>query len=85
LDGFHLDFADGSYQCLVHKLLGIRLKDIWLRLPIKVSPEQTVKLTLTHALIALDFLRSEAWCRPYRLDVVIPLSQFPVNRKIIDM
>lgn len=28
LDGFHLDFADGSYQCLVHKLLGIRLKDI---------------------------------------------------------
>ncbi|CEJ60619.1 hypothetical protein PMG11_09188 [Penicillium brasilianum] len=62
LDKFQLSSADGShiYQCLVHPPLGMSLFELRNRCPRKVFPENLLKPTLIHILLALDFLHTEA-------------------------
>jgi hypothetical protein len=62
LDKFRLSSADGSsfYQCLVHPPLGMSLYELRNRGPRKVFPENLLKPTLIHILLALDFLHTEA-------------------------
>ncbi|KAB8262384.1 kinase-like domain-containing protein [Aspergillus pseudonomiae] len=62
LDKFHLSSTDGShfYQCLVHPPLGMSLYELRNRCPRKVFPENLLKPTLIHILLALDFLHTEA-------------------------
>ena len=61
-DKFHLSSTDGShfYQCLVHPPLGMSLYELRNRCPRKVFPENLLKPTLIHILLALDFLHTEA-------------------------
>lgn len=62
LDKFQLSSTDGShfYQCLVHPPLGMSLFELRNRCPRKVFPENLLKPTLIHILLALDFLHTEA-------------------------
>ncbi|KAE8150472.1 protein kinase [Aspergillus avenaceus] len=62
LDKFQLSSTDGShfYQCLVHPALGMSLYELRSRCPRKVFPENLLKPTLIHILLALDFLHTEA-------------------------
>ncbi|KAJ5091038.1 kinase-like domain-containing protein [Penicillium argentinense] len=62
LDKFQLRSIDGShfYQCLIHPPLAMSLLELRKRTARKVFPENLLKSTLNHILIALDFLHSEA-------------------------
>ncbi|KAE8137308.1 kinase-like domain-containing protein [Aspergillus pseudotamarii] len=62
LDKFQLSSTDGShfYQCLIHPPLGMSLYELRNRCPRKVFPENLLKPTLIHILLALDFLHTEA-------------------------
>jgi serine/threonine protein kinase len=60
LDNFQIGTADGFFQCLVHKPLGISLRDLRLQFATNTLPEKLLKLTLLHLLLALDYLHSEA-------------------------
>ncbi|KAJ5547498.1 hypothetical protein N7513_004732 [Penicillium frequentans] len=62
LDKFQLRSTDGShfYQCLIHPPLGMSLFELRNRCPRKVFPENLLKPTLIHILLALDFLHAEA-------------------------
>ena len=61
-DDFQLSSADNtySYQCLVHPPLAICLYELRRRTMEKALPEDLLKLTLIHVLLALDFLHTEA-------------------------
>jgi hypothetical protein len=48
------------YPCIVHKPLGMSLAKLRSRVPKKKLPENILKLTLIHILIALDFLHTKA-------------------------
>lgn len=60
LDSFQIGTTRGFFQCLVHKPLGISLRDLRLRFATKVLPEKLLKLALLHLLLALDYLHTEA-------------------------
>ncbi|KAB8256306.1 kinase-like domain-containing protein [Aspergillus pseudonomiae] len=60
LDDFQLKSADNSYQCLVHIPLAMSLFELRNRTVAKVLPENLLKPTLIHILLALDFLHTEA-------------------------
>lgn len=60
LDSFQIGAADGFFQCLVHKPLGISLRDLRLQFGTNILPEKILKLTLLHLLLALDYLHTEA-------------------------
>jgi serine/threonine protein kinase len=60
LDAFEITGSEGSYQCLVHKPLGMSLSDLQARCPSQRLPEHLLKLTLIHVLLMLDFLHTEA-------------------------
>ncbi|KAJ5577537.1 protein kinase [Penicillium hispanicum] len=62
LDDFQITSADSSYsyQCLVHPPLAMSLHELQNLIPEKVLPENLVKPTLIHILLALDFLHAEA-------------------------
>lgn len=62
LDKFQLSSIDGShfYQCLIHPPLAMSLFELRKRTARKSLPENLLKPTLIHILIALDFLHSEA-------------------------
>ncbi|GFF60705.1 protein kinase, putative [Aspergillus udagawae] len=60
LDSFRIGSPKGNYQCLIHPPLGISLFDLRNQLAAKVLPENILKLTLLHLLLALDFLHTEA-------------------------
>ncbi|MCJ1398649.1 hypothetical protein MMC11_001850 [Xylographa trunciseda] len=60
LDAFEINSSDGNYQCLVHKPLGMSLSNLQARSPFQRLPENLLKLTLIHILLALDFLHTEA-------------------------
>ena len=62
LDDFQITCADYSYvyQCLVHPPLAMSLFELQHLIPEKVLPEDLVKPTLVHILLALDFLHAEA-------------------------
>lgn len=60
LDTFELTTSEGSYQCLVHKPLGMHLCELQCLFSSGTLPENILKTTLTHVLFALDFLHTEA-------------------------
>lgn len=62
LDKFQLSSINGShfYQCLIHPPLGMSLFELRNRAAKKGFPEDLLKPTLIHILLALDFLHSEA-------------------------
>ncbi|KAE8350529.1 protein kinase [Aspergillus coremiiformis] len=62
LESFHLNSPDGSHscQCLVHPPLAMSLFELRNRTKGKVFPEDLLKQTLIHILLALDFLHTEA-------------------------
>lgn len=62
IDDFQISSTDNtySYQCLVHPPLAISLYELRHRTIEKVLPEDLLKLTLIHTLLALDFLHTEA-------------------------
>lgn len=60
LDTFEFTTAEGSYQCLVHKPLGMHLSQLQRLFVSGTLPENILKATLTHILLALDFLHTEA-------------------------
>jgi serine/threonine protein kinase len=60
LDTFQISSPEGNYQCLIHTPLGISLFDFRNLLAAKVLPEKILKLTLSHVLLALDYLHTEA-------------------------
>jgi hypothetical protein len=60
LDAFEIDNELGSYQCLVYEPLADPLTKFRDHFSGKVYPENVLQLTLTHILLALDFLHAEA-------------------------
>lgn len=60
LDSFHISSAEGTFPCLVHPPLGMSMYEFRTQLREKVLPEEIVKLTLMHLLLALDYLHTEA-------------------------
>ncbi|KAJ5900246.1 protein kinase [Penicillium subrubescens] len=62
IDDFQISSADNtySYQCLVHPPLAMSLCELRNRTIEKVLPEDILKPTLIHILLALDFLHTEA-------------------------
>lgn len=60
LDTFEITTSEGCHHCLVHKPLGLRLLDLQNLFPSGKLPENILKLTLTHVLLALDFLHTIA-------------------------
>ncbi|KAL4808589.1 protein kinase [Aspergillus unguis] len=60
LDKFYLSSSDGSksYQCLIHPPLGMSLFELRNRTRGKVFPENLLKPTVIHILLALDFLHT---------------------------
>lgn len=62
LDDFQLKSSDNScsYQCLVHTPLAMSLFELRNRTAARVLPENLLKPTLIHILLALDFLHTEA-------------------------
>jgi serine/threonine-protein kinase SRPK3 len=59
LDTFNIDTATGSHICMVHKPLGLRISDFQELVPGERLPQEILKLTLKHVLLALDFLHSK--------------------------
>ena len=60
LDSFNLHENQQIYPCIVHKLLGISLAKFRTKVPQNKLPENILKLTLIHILMALDFLHTKA-------------------------
>ncbi|KAJ5715761.1 protein kinase [Penicillium malachiteum] len=62
IDDFEIRSPDNaySYQCLVHPPLGMSLCELRHRAKGKMLPEDLLKPTLIHILLALDFLHTEA-------------------------
>ncbi|KAJ5682377.1 protein kinase [Penicillium macrosclerotiorum] len=62
IDDFQISSADNtySYQCLVHPPLAMSLCELRNRVTEKVLPEDLLKPTLIHILLAVDFLHTEA-------------------------
>ncbi|OGM49815.1 protein kinase [Aspergillus bombycis] len=62
IDEFQISSADNthSYQCLVHPPLAMSLCELRNRTIEKLLPEDLLKPTLIHILLALDFLHTEA-------------------------
>ena len=62
LDDFQVTSDDNShsYQCLVHPPLAMSLFELRNRAAGKVFPENLLKPTLIHILLALDFLHTDA-------------------------
>ncbi|KAL4890117.1 protein kinase [Aspergillus ambiguus] len=62
IDDFQIRSTDNmySYQCLVHPPLAMSLCELRNRAIGKVLPEDLLKPTLIHLLLALDFLHAEA-------------------------
>ncbi|PYH66875.1 CDK4/6 [Aspergillus vadensis CBS 113365] len=60
LDSFQITSDKGTFRCLVHPPLGMSMHDFRTQLRAKVLPENIVKLTLMHLLLALDYLHMEA-------------------------
>ncbi|KAL5328972.1 hypothetical protein ACEPPN_002481 [Leptodophora sp. 'Broadleaf-Isolate-01'] len=59
LDSFDITTATGSHICMVHKPLGLRISDFQALIPGGKLPQDILKLTLKHVLLALEFLHSE--------------------------
>ena len=60
LDSFEITGIEGRHQCLVHKPLGMSLKDLHKGCPSGRYPEDLLKPALIHILLALDFLHGQA-------------------------
>ncbi|GLB19749.1 hypothetical protein AtubIFM61612_009665 [Aspergillus tubingensis] len=60
LDSFQIASEKGTFGCLVHPPLGMSLHEFRTQLRARVLPENIVKLTLMHLLLALDYLHMEA-------------------------
>lgn len=60
LDNFEIQEKDHTYPCIVHKPLGMSLAKLRSRVPKEKLPENILKLTLIHILIALEFLHTKA-------------------------
>jgi serine/threonine-protein kinase SRPK3 len=60
LNNFEIQDRDHTYSCIVHKPLGMSLAKFRSRVPKKKLPENILKLTLIHILIALEFLHTKA-------------------------
>ncbi|RDW61134.1 putative Serine protein kinase [Aspergillus mulundensis] len=62
IDDFQLRSTDGthSYQCFVHPPLAMSVCELRHRTSEKLLPEDLLKPTLIHLLLALDFLHTEA-------------------------
>ncbi|KAJ5638827.1 protein kinase [Penicillium herquei] len=62
IDDFEISSPDNaySYQCLVHPPLAMSLCELRHRAKGKMLPEDLLKPTLIHILLALDFLHTEA-------------------------
>ncbi|KAF4627658.1 hypothetical protein G7Y89_g10500 [Cudoniella acicularis] len=67
LDTFEIATAAGSHICLVHKPLGLRQSDFQALCPACKLPQDLLKLTLTHILLALDYLHTK--CRLIHTDI----------------
>jgi hypothetical protein len=61
LDNFEIGTSAGCHICLVHKPLGLPLSDFQALLPSGKLPQDILKLTLIHVLLALDYLPSYRW------------------------
>ena len=59
LDTFETATATGSHICFVHKPLDLRLSDFQALCPAGKLPPDILKLTLTHLLLALDYLHTK--------------------------
>lgn len=59
LDSFDITAATGNHICMVHKPLGLRISDFQALIPGGKLPQNILKLTLKHVLLALEFLHSE--------------------------
>jgi len=59
LDSFDITTDTGSHICMVHKPLGLRISDFQALVPGGKLPQDILKLTLKHILLALEFLHSE--------------------------
>lgn len=62
IDDFQINSTDEiyTYQCLVHPPLAMSICELRNRITEKVLPEDLLKPTLVHILLALDFLHTEA-------------------------
>ena len=60
LDTFEINSSNGTYQCLVHKSLGMSLSTLQARSRYQRFPQILLTPTLIHILLALDFLHTEA-------------------------
>lgn len=60
LDSFQIASEKGTFGCLVHSPLGMSMHEFHTQLRAKVLPENIVKLTLMHLLLAVDYLHMEA-------------------------
>lgn len=62
IDDFQLSSADNthSYQCLVHPPLAMSLCELRNRAKDRILPENLLRPTLIHILLALDFLHTKA-------------------------
>jgi hypothetical protein len=59
LDNFEIGTSAGCHICLVHKPLGLPLSDFQALLPSGKLPQDILKLTLIHVLLALDYLHTD--------------------------
>ncbi|KAH7333277.1 kinase-like domain-containing protein [Rhexocercosporidium sp. MPI-PUGE-AT-0058] len=59
LDSFNNTTDTGSHICMVHKPLGLRISDFQGLIPGGKLPQDILKFTLKHFLLALEFLHSE--------------------------
>jgi serine/threonine-protein kinase SRPK3 len=60
LDSFDLHANWQIYPCIVHNPLGMSMAKLRAKMPNKRLPENILKLTLIHILLALDFLHPKA-------------------------
>jgi serine/threonine-protein kinase SRPK3 len=60
IESFQLTKSQQTYQCLVHKPLGMSLATLRKKFPTNKLPENILKLTLIHILIALEYLHTHA-------------------------
>lgn len=60
LDTFEIRGSESTHQCLVHKPMGKSLSDLQEMRASRRFDEELLRVTLAHALLALDFLHTEA-------------------------
>ncbi|RAH58553.1 CDK4/6 [Aspergillus piperis CBS 112811] len=60
LGSFQIASEKGTFECLIHPPLGMSMHGFRIQLRARVLPENIVKLTLMHILLALDYLHMEA-------------------------